>query len=195
MLMVNKFTQIPDKGKIVNNLTKAGYITEREREVIGRLSYEKADVISRQKFDEYFAKYPKNVRSKLVYKLVKKGILSPIKKGLYIYSPIESGPNGRNINEYLIPGFLIPDGNYYIGYNNMFNYYKFTDQITQVVYVLNTSIQSERIIGGIRYKLLKIPKDRMYGIAEIEIMGAKVRVSDMERTWWILSIILILSAG
>lgn len=166
----------------MKNITKTGFITEREREVIGRLSYEKTDIISRAKFDEYFPKFPINVRSKLIYRLVKKNILSPIKKGLYVYSPIESGLTGRNINEYIVPGLLIPDGSYYIGYNSMYNYYKFTDQISQIIYVLNTKMQREKVIGGVRYKLLKISKDRMYGIRDIEIMGSKARISDAERT-------------
>jgi predicted transcriptional regulator of viral defense system len=150
--------------------------------VIGRLSYEKTAAITRKQFDSYFNNYPKTVREKLIYRLNRQGILKKIKKGVYIYSPLEAGPAGRNINEYMVPGLLLPGRDYYIGYSTMFNYYKFTDQLFRVIYVLNTGIQRDRDVGGMRFKLLKVSKKRMYGITEIDIMGVKSRVSDLERT-------------
>ncbi|MBN2755092.1 MAG: hypothetical protein JXR81_09585 [Candidatus Goldbacteria bacterium] len=165
-----------------NNTTKTDYITQREKEVIGRLSYEKADIVTRFQFDAYFSKYPKNVRSKLIYRLKKKGILKKIKNGLYVYSPIEAGPGGRNISEYRIPALLFPDGEYYMGYSPMYNYYKFTDQIYQVVYLLNTKLQRKINAGGLRFNLLKIQKSRMYGLMEADFTGTKVKISDRERT-------------
>jgi predicted transcriptional regulator of viral defense system len=165
-----------------NYITKTDYITQREKEVIGRLSYEKKDIVTRKQFDAYFYKYPKNVRSKLIFRLKKKGILKKIKNGLYIYSPIEAGPGGRNISEYRIPELLFPGGEYYMGYSPMYNYYRFTDQIYQVVYLLNTKLQRTIDAGGLRFNLLKISKSRMYGITEADFTGAKVRVSDRERT-------------
>lgn len=166
---------------MVKNFT-TGYITEREKLVIGRLSYEKIDIISRKKFDEYFNNFSPAVRSKIIYRLGKKRILKKIKKGLYIFSPLEAGPDGRNINEYLIPGLFFPDGDYYIGYSTMYNYYGFTEQIFQVIYVLNIKIQKIKTINGMKFKFVKISKNRLYGIIEKEIMGQKVNISDRERT-------------
>jgi hypothetical protein len=79
----------------------------------------------------------------LIYRLNKKGLLRRIKNDQYVFLPIGFGPQGRNISEYKIPGLLFPDGNYYIGYSSMYNYYKFTDRIFQVTYILNTKIQRE----------------------------------------------------
>ena len=157
------------------------YMSPREREVVARLTYEKASLITREQFDKYF-NLPKSAREKTIFRLKRKGILTAIKRGVYFFSPLESGPAGSNINEFLIPPVFFPKGNYYIGYSTMYNYYGFTDQIFQVMYILNTSLQREKTIGNMQFKMIKIPVRRMYGLEKIKIKDTKVIVSDKERT-------------
>ena len=152
----------------------------KETEVIARLSYEKITIITKEQFDRLFGKTV--LVRQIIYQLKKKGILKPITRGVYYYSPLEAGPAGGQINEFLIPPILFPKGKYYVGYSNMYNYYGYTDQIFQTFYVLNTSRQRERIICGIPFKLVKISPKRMYGLENIEISGSEIVVSDRERT-------------
>lgn len=157
------------------------YLNPRETEVIARLSYEKVSLITLQQFDKYFG-FPKSVREKVIFRLKKKGILNTVKKGVYFYSPLESGPAGSNINEFLVPPVFFPKQNYYIGYSTMYNYYGFTDQIFQMMHILNTSLQREKLIGGVQFKMTKISKSRMYGLEKMTIRNTGVSVSDRERT-------------
>lgn len=152
----------------------------KEVEVIARLTYEKINVITKQQFDKFFNK--SLLTRQIIYQLMKKGILKPINKGVYYFSPIESGPIGRSINEFLIPSILLPKGNYYLGFGTMYNYYGFTEQIFQTFYILNTSIQKDRIIDGKQFKLLKIKESKLYGTVKIKIRDSEVIVSDKERT-------------
>ena len=122
----------------------------REREVVARLAYEKVSIITKEQFDRYF-NFPKRVKEKTLFRLKKNGILTTIKRGIYFYSPLESGPAGSSINEFLIPPVLFPKGNYYIGYSTMYNYYGFTDQIFQTMYILNTSLQRAKTISNMRF--------------------------------------------
>lgn len=161
-----------------NTLLRLGPI---ETQVIARLTYESKVFISAQELDAIF-KFSPTDRAKIVSRLKKKNILTPIKRGLYIFSPLESGPSGRGVDEMLIPSFYFPEGNYYIGYSTMFNYYGFTEQIFQTLYVLNTSFNKKKVICGIAFKFLKVSQERMYGIKKIEIKGRSVMVSDKERT-------------
>jgi predicted transcriptional regulator of viral defense system len=108
--------------------------------------------------------------------------LTAIKRGIYFFSPLESGPAGSSINEYLLPSVFFPKGNYYVGYATMYNYYGFTDQIFQTMYILNTSLQREKTIGSMRFKMVKIPVRRMYGLEKITIKDTVVIVSDREKT-------------
>jgi len=157
------------------------YLSPRETEVIARLAYEKASIITQEQFNRYF-NFPKRTREKILFRLRRRGVLKNIKKGVYLYSPLEAGPAGININEFLIPPVLFPKGNYYIGYSTMYNYYGLTDQIFQVMCVLNTSLQREKTIGNMGFKMVKISPRRMYGLEKIKIKDTEVIVSDRERT-------------
>ncbi len=156
------------------------YFGPKETEIISRLSYEKVTIITKEQFDKLFGQ--SFVTSQIIYQLKKKGILKPIIKGIYYYSPLESGPAGSRINEFLLPPVLFPKGNYYVGYSTMYNYYGLTEQIFQTFYILNISLQREREIGGIPFKLLKIPANRLYGLGKVKIRESQVIVSDRERT-------------
>jgi len=157
------------------------YMNPREREVVARLTYEKTSIITKEQFDKYF-NFPKRVKEKTLFRLKKKGILIAIKRSVYFYSPLESGPSGLSINEFLVPPVLFPKGNYYIGYSTMYNYYGFTEQIFQTMYILNTFFQREKTINNLRYKMIKISAKRMYGSEKLKINDTNVIVSDKERT-------------
>ena len=156
------------------------YFGPKETEVLSRLSYDKTTIITREQFDKLFAQSV--LTRQIIYQLRKKGILKPITKGIYYYSPLEAGPAGSHINEFLIPPVLFLSGNYYVGYSAMYNYYGFTNQIFQTFYILNTSLQRERIICGIPFKLLKISSGRMYGLEKVKIRESEITISDRERT-------------
>ncbi|MHC4757316.1 MAG: type IV toxin-antitoxin system AbiEi family antitoxin domain-containing protein [Planctomycetota bacterium] len=152
----------------------------KETEVVARLSYEKTTAITKEQLEKLFGRSV--LVRQIIYQLKRKGILKPITRGVYYYSPLEAGPAGAQINEFLIPPILFPKGNYYVGYSNMYNYYGFTDQLFQTFYVLNTSRQRERTICGIPFRLVKISPKRIYGLENIKISSSQVIVSDRERT-------------
>ncbi|MBI3266950.1 MAG: hypothetical protein HYZ67_07880 [Chlamydiae bacterium] len=152
----------------------------RETEVITRLSYEKTGIITNEQFQKLFGK--SMLIRQVIYQLKKKGILKPVRKGVYYYSPLEAGPFGSKINAYLIPPILFPNGNYYVGYSTMYNFYGFTDQIFQTFYILNTASQKTRVICGSQFKLIKIPASRMFGLEKVKVHGSEMIVSDRERT-------------
>jgi len=164
----------------INTIKK--YLGPKETAVIARLSYEKVSLVTKEQFDKWF-KFKPAQRKQIIFRLKKKGILTAIKRGVYFYSPLESGPAGSNINEFLVPTVFFPKGNYYIGYSTMYNYYGFTDQIFQTMYILNTSLQREKTIGSIQFKMIKISQRRMYGFEKIRIKNTEVIVSDKERTF------------
>lgn len=153
----------------------------KEAELVARLSYEKKTIVSVKEIDNFLPtdfKY----RNQFVYNLRQKKILTPIKRGFYVFTPLESIPSGMRVNEFLIPPVFFPRKNYYIGYSPMFNYYGFTEQLFQTVYVINTSLCRAREICGVSYKFLKVPNNRIYGIETIKISDIDVIVSSKERT-------------
>ena len=156
-------------------------LSRKEAEIVARLSYEEADIVTAQKLDSCLPEgFP--YRKQLVYNLKKKGILTPVKRGVYIFVPLESVPTGRRVSEFLIPPVFFPENNYYIGYSTMFNYYGFTDQQFQIMYVLNTTRCMKKIIAGVSFKFIKTPSNRLYGLEKINIKGKEIIVSSKERT-------------
>ena len=153
----------------------------KETGFVARLSYEKKTIVSVDEIDSFL---PSNYkyRKQFVYNLKQKKILTPIKRGFYIFTPIESVRSGVRVNELIIPSVFFPRKNYYIGYSTMFNYYGFIDQLFQTVYVINTSLSKERTVCGVSYKFLEVPKNRMYGVETIKVQGSDVLVSSRERT-------------
>lgn len=152
-----------------------------ETNIVARLTYEKKSIVSIEDLDRLFKLSPDN-RKQVVFRLKKKRILTPIKRGVYIFSPLESGPEGRGVDEFLIPPLFFPNKNYYVGYSTMFNYYGFTEQLFQTVYILNTTKQMKKIICGIAYKFVRLSPKRMYGVEEIKIKDTFVNISSKERT-------------
>ena len=152
-----------------------------ETNIVARLTYEKKAIVTAEDLDRLFNLSPEN-RKQIVFRLKKKRILSPIKRGVYVFSPLEAGPEGMGVDELLIPPLFFPTKNYYVGYSTMFNYYGFTEQLFQTVYVLNTTKRMEKVICGLSYKFIKISENRMYGIEKIKLKDAEVNISSKERT-------------
>lgn len=152
-----------------------------ETNIVARLTYERKIVVTVEELDKLFGLSPED-RKQIVFRLKKKKILSPIKRGIYAFSPLEAGPDGTGIDELLIPPLFFKKRNYYVGYSTMFNYYGFTEQLFQTVYVLNTTMRMKRIICGLSYKFVRIPGNRIYGLETIQVKDTEVNISSKERT-------------
>lgn len=152
-----------------------------ETNIVARLTYEKKAIVTAKEMDQMFNLSPED-RKQIVFRLKKKKILSPIKPGVYVFSPLEAGPEGMGVDELLIPPLFFPKKNYYVGYSTMFNYYGFTEQLFQTVYVLNTTMRMEKIICGLSYKFVRVPENRIYGIEIIKVKDTDVNISSKERT-------------
>ncbi len=156
-------------------------LSQTETELIARLSYEKKEIVTAKEIDSFL---PANFsyRRQLVFRLKTKNILIPIKNGIYIFVPLESVPTGRRVSEFIIPSVYFPKKNYYIGYSTMFNYYNFTDQQFQKVYVINTRLSKEKKIAGVLFKFINVSQAQMYGIEKKLIKGVDVCISSKEKT-------------
>ena len=152
-----------------------------ETSIVARLTYEKKTIVTAGDLDQLFNLSPED-RKQVVFRLKRKKILATIKRGVYAFSPLEAGPEGTGIDELLIPPLFFPKKNYYVGYSTIFNYYGFTEQLFQTVYVLNTTMRREKIMCGISYKFIKISKNRLYGLEVIKVKDTEVNISSKERT-------------
>lgn len=155
-------------------------ISKDELYLISRSNYEKQKLITTRFVQKLFP--DKNKASRVLSSLIRKGRLLRIEKGKYFLVPIDAPNQEWAPNEYVAASLWMGDAPYYVGYFSMYNYWGFTEQIPQTMFILNTAKSRTRLIGNIRYKAVKIDKRKFYGIDKVNIGGEPVYISDKERT-------------
>lgn len=155
-------------------------LSKNELYLISRAEFEKQEIITTKYVRKLFGGSKK--AANILDKLTRKGRLIQIERGKYIVVPIKAPNQLWAPNEFITAKLWMGDTPYYIGYFTMYNYWGFTEQIPQTVFVLNTKKSCVKTIGNVRYKAVKIDKKKYYGIKKIKIDREFVCISDKERT-------------
>jgi predicted transcriptional regulator of viral defense system len=117
----------------------------------------------------------------LIRKLLKKKKLKKIIKNIYLLVPMKAPGGVWAGNEYLIAKALARGARYYIGYSTAFYSYGFTDQVAQLIHVANDKYSTRKTIFGVRYKLIKVLPNRLYGLETRKIKNEDVVFPKRER--------------
>lgn len=155
-------------------------LSKTEMYLISRAEYEGQRLITRD-FAKKLFDDPRRV-SNILDNLKRKKRLVQIQRGKYFVVPIKAPKQLWSPNEYLVAKWWMGDVPYYLGYFTMYNYWGFTEQIPQTVFVLNTKRSCTKMIGVVKYKAVKIDQRKYYGIKEVTIEGESVAISNLERT-------------
>src|SRR3989338_3866223 len=145
-----------------------------------RAEFEKQKIITTPFVQKLFPN--KNKASKTVASLTRKGRIIRIEKGKYMIVPIKSPNQQWTPNEFIAAALWMGDASYYIGYFTMYNYWGFTEQIPQTVFVLNLKKNAQKTIGDVKYEAVKIDEKKYFGIQKIKVEDMDVCISDKERT-------------
>jgi len=163
------------KTKIIRTIT----LSAKEVGLLNRLEYEGKDIYTRNDITSFCADSQK--ADYLIRKLLKKGRLKKIIKNIYLFVPMKA-PGGQWAgNEYLIAKALARGAQYHIGYSDVFNSYGFTDQVAQLIHVVNDKYSMLKTIFGVRYKLIKVLPNRLYGLETRRIQKENVVFPTRER--------------
>ncbi|MFH0947460.1 MAG: type IV toxin-antitoxin system AbiEi family antitoxin [Elusimicrobiota bacterium] len=155
-------------------------LSKDEVYLISRAGYEKQKLITKEYARSLFGNKRKSTN--VLYRLAKKGRLLQIQRGKYIIVPINAPNQLWSPNEFVTAKLWMGNIPYYIGYFTMYNYWGFTEQIPNTIFVLNLKRSYNKTIGNIRYRAVKIEKKKYYGIKKIRIGSEYVNTSDKERT-------------
>jgi predicted transcriptional regulator of viral defense system len=99
----------------------------------------------------------------LMSRMSRAGVIIRLKRGVYLVPP-RVPPGGRyGVDEYLILEKLMEvlKGLYQVSGPNAFNYYGFSEQIPNRVYVYNNRIYGDRRIGGRQFSFIKTDDSRL----------------------------------
>ena len=154
-------------------------LTPNEIDLLARFEYEGKEVYTRKDIISFCG--GKKSVNYLIRMLLIKNRLRTIVKNVYLFIPMKA-PKGKWAgNEYVIAKALARGSNYYIGYSSVFNSYGFTDQVAQMIYVVNEKYSLMKKVGGIRYKLIKTLPNRMYGLESRRINKEDIVFASRER--------------
>lgn len=148
--------------------------------LITELSQSKKNVFSFEEAAKILKTDNKQVK-KLLHDLVKKGWLKRIEKGKYFLVPLTADTTKPyTINQFLIASKLVHP--YYIGFWSMLNYYGYTEQLVNTIFVVSPKKKKNLSLLGINYKFIKVLEKKMFGLTEIKVNDMAVQVSDKEKT-------------
>ena len=155
-------------------------LSKDEVYLISRAEYEKQRFIG----GEYARKIFGDARkaANVLDRLKRKGRLTQIERGKYFIVPIRSPNQLWAPNEFIAAKYWMGESPYYIGYFSMYNYWGFTEQVPQTVFILNTKKSRSKKIGDVKFKAVKIDNSKYYGIIKIKIEDEDICISDKERT-------------
>lgn len=164
----------------MNNNTGYANLSRDELYLISRAEFERQKLITGEFAEKLFGDSKKVAN--ILNKLTRKGRLIQIERGKYVSVPMKAPNQLWTPNEFIVAKLWMGDTPYYIGYFTMYNYWGFTEQVPQMVFVLNTGKSRTKVIGSVKYKAVKIDKRKYFGIQKIKIDGETVCISDKERT-------------
>ena len=116
-------------------------------------------------------------------RLVEKGWLQRLERGLYMIVPLEAGPAGQWTDDPLVIATqLNPDGA--VAYWSALHYWNLTEQVPRTVFIqsLRQRNPSQKTILGVRYKFVWIKKHRFFGIVSRSSEGLKINITDREKS-------------
>ena len=155
-------------------------LSKDELYLISRAEFERQKLITSEFAGRLF-KNPKRTAD-LLDRLTRKGRLLQLQRGKYLLVPIKAPNQQWAPNEFMVAALWMGDTPYYIGYFTMYNYWGFTEQIPQTVFILNLKKNVKKTIGNLKYEALRIDEKKYFGIVKIKIEDEDVCISDKERT-------------
>ena len=121
--------------------------------------------------------------AKKLHQLEKRGWVARIERGKYLVIPLEAGAERTWSEEpYLVASTLVQPA--VIGYWTAIRHWNWTEQIPRIIYVQTTSRKKAtgRIVFGVQYQFVTVPKTKFYGHAKEWYKGKPVLISDKEKT-------------
>ena len=135
-------------------------------------------------FEELFelTKIDKRILREIVLRLERRGYIKRVEKGKYIIVPLGANKEEYTLHEFVIGSMLVKE--YAIAYWSALNYYGFTEQIPQTVFVQATSRKKHQKVEifGVKYGIVRVETKKFFGIRKEWIEDTQINITDKEKT-------------
>lgn len=118
----------------------------------------------------------------ILSRLEKRGWIERIERGKYMVIPLGAKKGEYTLNELVIACTLVNPSA--IAYWSALNYHGLTEQIPLTVFVQTTSRKKKQKlkIFGVKYQVVKVAKDKFFGIERAWVDDVQIHVTDREKT-------------
>ena len=114
-------------------------------------------------------------------RLVQKGWLQRLDRGLYMIIPLEAGPERLwSENALIIASSLLSQGA--VAYWSALRFWNMTEQIPQVQFIQTTKRKKNMTIQGVRFQFIHVAEKYYFGISSRKIEDISIHVTDREKT-------------
>ncbi len=120
---------------------------------------------------------------KALSRLMKKGWITRLERGLYLIIPLEAGPEGKWSDDPLLIGTQLVSGGA-IAYWTSAHYWHMTEQVPRTVFVQSNTRRNpaQENIMGVRYQFVTVKPSRFFGIQMQTSGGMSFGITDREKT-------------
>jgi len=116
-----------------------------------------------------------------LHRLVKKGWLQRLDRGVYLLIPFEAGPERFwSESPLVIAPFLIQPSA--VAYWSALHYWNMTEQIPRITFIQSTKRKRPMEILGVRFQFVFIKEEHFFGVLESKVNEKKIKVTDREKT-------------
>lgn len=170
VFMVTKYVTLDEKRK---------GLSKKESYLLSYLAENRKSIFVLEDVVEVLDCSYKNAKV-IVERLAKKKWIVRIIKGKYLIVPLAAGVRGEYTeHEFIIASLFEP---YYIAYWTALNYYGFTEQVPNKIFVVIRKRIKDREILGTKFKFIYISEKKFFGFSDISISNVRVKISDKEKT-------------
>ena len=114
-------------------------------------------------------------------RLVKKGWLQRLQRGLYLIIPLEAGPERLWSESSLVIANKLVEPSA-VAYWSALHYWGMTEQAPHVVFVQTTQRKAALQVLGMCFRFVTLPEVRFFGVAQRTVDGKAFAVTDREKT-------------
>lgn len=119
----------------------------------------------------------------LLYAAAKRGLVTPVKRGLYNLVPFELGSTTFHLEDrYVLVRESLGDQPYFFSHASALDIHQLATQPNFDVYATSPVRRKNMNIGGSMTHMVWVPSGRFYGQQSVKVGNVTVSVSDIERT-------------
>jgi predicted transcriptional regulator of viral defense system len=154
-------------------------LSKQEAEFLTTFSASGKRVFTYQQAADYWRS--KVAATNMLGRLVRKGWLQRLERGLYMIIPLEAGPERLwSENALVLASSLISPGA--VAYWSALRFWNMTEQIPRVQFIQTTKRKRNLTIQGVEFQFVYVAERYYFGISTRKIEDIPITVTDREKT-------------